>query len=376
LLTYSEVSNYNSSIEQFINNSIYKYEKKIEFELLEKQRVKITDTINILTDSVSSMSGTLAKYYKETDSVKQEKQGLEQENQKLESENAKYYNERITGLSIFIIVILTLLIFLYVFYYNKKLQKKKHLAEKESLEKTYELEKLKILETAVAGLIHDMRQSTSIIRGCSSKIQQWIDDETKTLKDDKLKYQVNKIEESIRKVVELTNNYMIIQTDRVQNESKDIILNEYIQLIITNYNSVLKKHQVKTNIISDDDIRIALPPGFIVEIFENLINNSIEHGFTEDQGDNRQITIKISKENDKVKMEFENNGKKIDNNIIFDIFKPYFSTKDKGGFNGIGLSKVKNLVENGLEGKITCENIEEGVRFLIVLPLKQIKNEK
>jgi len=302
---------------------------------------------------------------------------------KKEKELIKLVNNFTVAIAIGIIAVSLMLILSFLFYFNRKIQKKKHIAElkakeaeKEVLEKNYEIDKLKILETAVAGLLHDMRQSTSIIRGCSSKIQQWIDDETKTLKDDKVKYQVNKIEESIRKVVELTNNYMIIQTDRVQNESKEIILNEYIQLILNNYNSVFKKHMVQTSIVSEENIRIKLPPGFIVEILENLINNSIEHGFLNEINSNNKITIRLYRTEDVVIIEYENNGKMIDNEIIFSIFNPYFTTKKTAGFHGIGLSKVKNLVENGLGGTIICKNLENGVRFSIKLPYKQDKNEK
>ncbi|MDH5395568.1 MAG: ATP-binding protein, partial [Gammaproteobacteria bacterium] len=54
-------------------------------------------------------------------------------------------------------------------------------------------------------------------------------------------------------------------------------------------------------------------------------------------------------------------------NIVSNLYKPVTSTKGKG-HSGVGLSIVKNLIDN-MNGKIICKTGESGTSFSIQLPL-------
>ncbi|MDR0762683.1 MAG: sensor histidine kinase, partial [Campylobacteraceae bacterium] len=54
------------------------------------------------------------------------------------------------------------------------------------------------------------------------------------------------------------------------------------------------------------------------------------------------------------------NGGGVDNDIIYRIFDPYFTTKHKSLGTGIGLYMSKQIVEEHMQGSIECENIEYG----------------
>ena len=62
-----------------------------------------------------------------------------------------------------------------------------------------------------------------------------------------------------------------------------------------------------------------------------------------------------------------NNGARISESIIDKIFDPYFSTKDKKNGVGLGLHMSKNIVENHHNGKLSVDNMDNGVCFIIEL---------
>nr|HPJ14916.1 HAMP domain-containing sensor histidine kinase [Spirochaetota bacterium]HPM35880.1 HAMP domain-containing sensor histidine kinase [Spirochaetota bacterium] len=81
------------------------------------------------------------------------------------------------------------------------------------------------------------------------------------------------------------------------------------------------------------------------------------------------ISIDAGMDNDSIIMIYSDNGRGISEENLSKIFTPFFTTKkDKGG-TGIGLSLVKNLIEETLKGKIACESVQDkGTMFKISFP--------
>lgn len=66
-------------------------------------------------------------------------------------------------------------------------------------------------------------------------------------------------------------------------------------------------------------------------------------------------------------IEITNNGGNIDEEILYKIYEPYFTTKFEMQGTGIGLYMTKSIIETNMKGKIEVENISEGVKFIITL---------
>ncbi|MGE4267759.1 MAG: cache domain-containing protein [Deferribacterales bacterium] len=108
-------------------------------------------------------------------------------------------------------------------------------------------------------------------------------------------------------------------------------------------------------------------PGEYSQVLVNIITNA-KDALIENKVRNPCITIRSHSENQIAVVSIENNGSGISDSVAEKIFEPYFTTKDEGRGTGIGLYFSKIIIEKNMGGKITFENIKQGVIFHISLP--------
>ena len=125
--------------------------------------------------------------------------------------------------------------------------------------------------------------------------------------------------------------------------------------VIEYYKSKLPKSS-KTVIdfdFSDHNLNINGDKILLSWAFENLIKNSIDSIKSE----NGKISINIKKDNNRVIILFIDNGLGITRDNKNQIFKPGFSTKNKGW--GIGLNLTKRIIEYIHKGKIKLNKSDQ-----------------
>jgi len=124
------------------------------------------------------------------------------------------------------------------------------------------------------------------------------------------------------------------------------------------------------NIIQDFEYEdeIMLPVSEIMDVILNILNNS-EENFIVKKTINSNITISTKKSDDNLVINIGDNGGGIPNDIMEQIFDPYFSTKDERNGTGLGLHICKTIIEEHYKGKITAYNSSDGVVFEIVIPI-------
>jgi signal transduction histidine kinase len=116
------------------------------------------------------------------------------------------------------------------------------------------------------------------------------------------------------------------------------------------------------------DIQLDSYPGPLGQVFTNLINNSVTHGFHERNHGNMRIAAEL--QGHKVKMTFSDDGYGIPPEILHRIYEPFFTTRFGTGGSGLGLSITYNIVTNVLGGEITAHSVpNEGCTFTITIPL-------
>lgn len=156
-------------------------------------------------------------------------------------------------------------------------------------------------------------------------------------------------------------------------ENDSMGLKDIGYIIEDNINRYIKQNKKDINISLEIKDNIYIKRYYsLFTILNNLIINAIdasrENGFIEvlQEKDSKNLILTV-----------RDNGEGIDEDIIPYIFNPGFTTKfdENSGeaSTGIGLSHVKNIVED-LQGSIDIESIEnEGTTFTISIPLTTLE---
>ncbi len=102
------------------------------------------------------------------------------------------------------------------------------------------------------------------------------------------------------------------------------------------------------------------------QIFFNLIENSIIHGFKAIESGMIHINI-IEGDNDVV-INYQDNGCGISATEPTKIFEPFFTSNRNQDSLGLGLNIINNLITHNLQGRIKLLNSPIGIRYEIILP--------
>lgn len=137
-------------------------------------------------------------------------------------------------------------------------------------------------------------------------------------------------------------------------------------------NATFEKKNIKIKLnFPKSDIKILGHRGELSHVFLNILTNA-KDAFEGINSSKKIITVNASKDRRHAYIEIENNGSFIEDNVMDKIFEPYFTTKHKLSGTGIGLYMSKLIVKN-MGGQIHAKNTENGVKFMINLPLRNNK---
>lgn len=247
--------------------------------------------------------------------------------------------------------------------------------------KLTESEKMASLGGLVAGVAHEINTPVGIsltaithLEELSKKVHQKYKNDEMTQEDfeDYLQQSdeiVKMIVNNIRNTSELIRSFKKISVDQTSEAKREFKIKEYMQDILLSINNFTKKQQHTINIDCDENLQINSYPGAFSQIFTNLIMNSFIHGFKNKK--EGVVDIKFTKQDDKLKIDYYDNGSGIKDENISKIFDPFFTTNRAHGGTGLGLNIIYNIIISLLGGSIECVKQEDkkGVYFRIIIPL-------
>ncbi|MCK4875276.1 MAG: HAMP domain-containing histidine kinase, partial [Sulfurimonas sp.] len=147
-------------------------------------------------------------------------------------------------------------------------------------------------------------------------------------------------------------------------------INKTLQIIesslLNNNIEIIKDFQI------DDEL--SLYQNEMTQVILNILKNS-EDNFLEKNILNPKITISTQEEHGTYIISISDNGGGIPEDILPNIFNPYFSTKDEKNGTGLGLYMSKTMIEKHHGGKLRAYNTEDGVIFKIILYTKDYKEQ-
>jgi signal transduction histidine kinase len=244
-------------------------------------------------------------------------------------------------------------------------------------------EKMASLGDMVAGVAHEVNTPIGLGITASSMMLDRLRDmrsafEGKGLKASMLstfivegEENLNIIYHNLQRSVELISSFKQVAVDQSTETSRILLISGLMDDILMSMRPKLKKlkHQIKVS--CPDTLMVECKSGPINQIMNNLIMNSIIHGF--ESIVSGEIRIDISLVDSHINIEFTDNGQGIPESLGKRIFDPFVTTKRGQGGSGLGMHLVYNLVTQALDGTISMASVEgQGVTFNISFPVKVI----
>jgi len=185
------------------------------------------------------------------------------------------------------------------------------------------------------------------------------------------KFDINFFESKINEV----NDYLQVTSRTVDvfknffnsDQSKRFFyLEELVQLSVSMIQVSLEDNNIEINIENKKLQKLYVHENELIQVIMNIINNARD-ALVERKVKNPRINISYD-ENELEQIIFiEDNAHGIEENIISQIFEPYFSTKGTLEGTGLGLYMSKMIIQRYCGGDILVNNTQEGCCFKIII---------
>ncbi|MCE2594078.1 hypothetical protein K6Y31_04545 [Motilimonas cestriensis] len=245
-----------------------------------------------------------------------------------------------------------------------------------------EAEKHRALNHLVIGMAHELNTPLGIIKTAASLQPELLNELNSDLAAGKVSksrltqviqnglegYDI--INTNISKMADLVTQFKRLSV--VSNSASNIEsiqlntwLKQALKLAISHYNK--PQHVSLVIQVTPDKAEIKADSWMLAQILEDLVLNSLEHGF--DNQDQEIIKVSAVLVGNSCEIQFEDNGGGIDPAIVASIYDPFFTSARGEGRKGLGLNLVYNLITQGLKGEISHYRPPTGgCGFRIVIP--------
>lgn len=246
---------------------------------------------------------------------------------------------------------------------------------KQTQEQLIESEKMAALANLVAGLSHEVNTPLGIaITAHSIMARQYKNLISKINSDQLTVSDMNEYRSSMMQALalqgdnleharDLLDNFKQTAADQHLLAVETINIKQYYLKILTAVKPILKTKNVTFCLGCPDNLLINTLPGSHAQIITNLVNNSIQHGFSPGAGNEIKIDISAVADNE-IEVHFVDNGKGLSHEAKTHIFEPFYTTTRSEGGCGLGMSIIYNLIVNKLQGSIKTVPSERGLHLV------------
>ena len=263
-------------------------------------------------------------------------------------------------------------------------------------------EKMSALGQTVAGVAHEINNPVNFIHANIQYIQTYIKDLLELVEvyqeyfpetPEFLQYKIDEIElefikEDSAKILKSMNIGSVRIREIVKSlrsfsrldeaEYKQVDIHEGIDNTLLILQHRLKNNSTQSAIkIIKDYAQIPLVEcyaGKLNQVFMNILGNAIDALSTsknKDNSSNITISTQVIDEN-WVRICIADNGTGINEEVLQNIFNPFFTTKPVGKGTGLGLSISYQIIVETHKGKIYCNSeLGKGTSFVVEIPIHQ-----
>jgi PAS domain S-box-containing protein len=227
--------------------------------------------------------------------------------------------------------------------------------------------KLASLGEMATSVAHELNQPLNTIRMAASNITDRI--ELNTVTTEYLSRKLQRIDEQAVRASKIINHMRMFGRKA---DEKSINFDPWVAVksVMDLIGEQLRLESIEVTAICDHECPVIFGHQIQLEqVFVNIIGNArdaiLEHG----EKTGQKITITGTPIDDKkFEISITDTGIGIPKGLLPRIFEPFITSKPMGKGTGLGLSVSYGIISD-MNGTITAENIEDGSRFNIILPL-------
>jgi signal transduction histidine kinase len=244
-----------------------------------------------------------------------------------------------------------------------------------------ELRKLSSMGMMVAGLAHELNTplggASLTLSSLDSSRRQLALAVTEGLRksdlQDYLTQTADTIElaqKNLRRASDLVTSFKRLAVDRHTDEATEFDLMLVIKDVTTTSLPRLKGLDIRVDISGPEKLAIQSYAGIVSQLFQNLIDNAIAHGFAGSAGGQVQIDV-FQETLDHVTVTISDNGNGIEAERLKKIFDPFETNARGEGHTGLGLHLCHQWITQLLQGSISVSSEPgKGTIFILVIPVQ------
>ncbi|NRR29122.1 hybrid sensor histidine kinase/response regulator [Oxalobacteraceae bacterium] len=166
---------------------------------------------------------------------------------------------------------------------------------------------------------------------------------------------------------ELIDSFKRVAVDQTSQRRRSFDLRATVQDSLAAMGAILRRAHATVELRIPDGIAMDSFPGHLEQIVNNIIMNSITHGFDGREGGN--IVIDAGCCGGIVELRYSDDGHGIAAELQHKVFEPFYTTKLGQGGSGLGLSIVHNLVQAIFKGQLKLDSAPgQGVHLTFTFP--------
>ncbi|MCP4683070.1 MAG: PAS domain S-box protein [Desulfobacterales bacterium] len=220
--------------------------------------------------------------------------------------------------------------------------------------KLLQTERLAAVGQTVAHVAHEIRNPLMIIGGFSHQIRKTLTDEKSIKKLSMIFDEVRRLENLVANLGDFTKEYRLVKRQVDINS----VIRDVLKIVAEIHSS--KKYTFDLDLASDLE-EINCDPDKLKQVFLNIIANGMEA-----MHDGGRIRVSTEQWHSGVELRISDNGIGINEDDLFHIFEPFYTTRESG--SGLGLSISYKIVE-AHKGEIFAISLPgEGTTFVIRIP--------
>jgi signal transduction histidine kinase len=245
------------------------------------------------------------------------------------------------------------------------------ITQKINNEKLIKTQEVKLIEQGrlaqmgemISMIAHQWRQPLTVIGSMSSLMQ--MKNQLGMFDDTEFNDYLRKIDTQVKYLSQTIDDFRdFFKPDK---EKHNVNIKDLIRETLDIIGSALNNRNIHLDISYNCNHNLFIYKNEVKQVLLNIIKNA-QDVFEINNTENPTIKIDINEIKDKkCEIKITDNGGGIDEEIMKNIFDPYFSTKKEKNGTGLGLYMSKTIIEKHSKGVLNVESSDGNTTFYIVL---------